>query len=34
MMDRDWREITMSLLSRGENAKLPKNKMKRPETKI
>ena len=34
MMYRDWREITKSLLSRGESAKLPKNKMKRPETKI
>jgi len=34
VMYRDWREITKSLLSRGESAKLPKNKMKRPETKI
>ena len=34
MMYRDWREITKSLLSRGENANLPKNKMKRPETKV
>jgi tRNA ligase len=33
MMYRDWREITKSLLSRGESAKLPKAKMKRPETK-
>ncbi len=33
MMYRDWREITKSLLSRGESANLPKNKMKRPETK-
>ena len=33
MMYRDWREITKSLLSKGENAKLPKNKMARPETK-
>ena len=33
MMYRDWREITKSLLSKGESAKLPKNKMKRPETK-
>ena len=34
MMYRDWREVTKSLLSRGESAKLPKNKMKRPETKV
>ncbi|KAI0250856.1 RNA ligase-domain-containing protein [Lactifluus subvellereus] len=34
MMYRDWREITKSLLSRGESANLPKNKMKRPETKV
>jgi tRNA ligase len=33
MMYRDWREITKSLLSKGESAKLPKNKMERPETK-
>jgi hypothetical protein len=33
MMYRDWREIIKSLLSRGENAKLPKDKMKRSETK-
>jgi tRNA ligase len=33
MMYRDWREITKSLLSKGESAKLPKNKMARPETK-
>jgi len=33
MMYRDWREITKSLLSRAESAKLPKAKMKRPETK-
>jgi tRNA ligase len=33
MMYRDWREITKALLSRGESANLPKNKMKRPETK-
>ncbi|KAH9961179.1 RNA ligase-domain-containing protein [Russula compacta] len=33
MMYRDWREITKSLLSKGESASLPKNKMKRPETK-
>ena len=33
MMYRDWREITKSLLSKGENANLPKNKMARPETK-
>ena len=33
MMYRDWREITKSLLSRGESAKLPKNKMERPETR-
>jgi tRNA ligase len=33
MMYRDWREITKSLLSRGESANLPKNKMKHPETK-
>ncbi|KAI0303896.1 RNA ligase-domain-containing protein [Russula brevipes] len=33
MMYRDWREITKSLLLRGESAKLPKAKMKRPETK-
>ena len=33
MMYRDWREITKSLLSKGESAKLPKNKMTRPETK-
>jgi len=33
MMYRDWREITKSLLSKGENAKLPKNKMARPETR-
>ena len=32
MMYRDWREITKSLLSKGESAKLPKNKMVRPET--
>jgi tRNA ligase len=32
MMYRDWREITKSLLSKGESAKLPKNKMARPET--
>jgi tRNA ligase len=34
MMYRDWREITKSLLSRGEDANLPKNKMKRPETQV
>jgi tRNA ligase len=34
MMYRDWREITKSLLSRGEDANLPKNKMRRPETKV
>ena len=33
MMYRDWREITKSLISKGESAKLPKNKMARPETK-
>jgi len=33
MMYRDWREITKSLLSKGESAKLPKDKMTRPETK-
>jgi tRNA ligase len=33
MMYRDWREITKALLSRGESANLPKNKMTRPETK-
>jgi tRNA ligase len=33
MMYRDWREITKSILSKGESAKLPKNKMARPETK-
>jgi tRNA ligase len=33
MMYRDWREITKSLLSKGDSAKLPKNKMARPETK-
>jgi tRNA ligase len=33
MMYRDWREITKSLLFRGDRANLPKNKMKRPETK-
>jgi tRNA ligase len=33
MMYRDWREITKSLLSRGESAKLPEAKMKRPGTK-
>jgi tRNA ligase len=33
MMYRDWREITKSLLSKGDSASLPKNKMKRPETK-
>jgi len=33
MMYRDWREITKSLLSKGESARLPKNKMARPETK-
>jgi tRNA ligase len=33
MMYRDWREITKSLLSKGESAKPPKNKMARPETK-
>jgi tRNA ligase len=33
MMYRDWREITKKLLSRGENAKLPQNKMKRSETR-
>jgi tRNA splicing ligase len=33
MMYRDWREITKSLLSKGESANLPKNKMARPETK-
>jgi tRNA ligase len=33
MMYRDWREITKSLLSKGEKANLPKNKMARPETK-
>ena len=32
MMYREWREITKSLLSKGENANLPKNKMARPET--
>jgi len=32
-MYRDWREITKSFLSKGESAKLPKNKMARPETK-
>jgi tRNA ligase len=32
MMYRDWREITKSILSKGENANLPKNKMARPET--
>jgi len=34
MMYRDWREITKSLLARGESAKLPKSKMARPETKV
>jgi tRNA ligase len=34
MMYRDWREITKSLLSKGESANLPKNKMARPETKV
>src|ERR1700722_13220024 len=34
MMYRDWREITKSLLSKGEGANLPKNKMARPETKV
>ncbi|KAH9965570.1 RNA ligase-domain-containing protein [Lactifluus volemus] len=34
MMYRDWREITKLLLSRGDDANLPKNKMKRPETKV
>lgn len=33
MMYRDWRELTKSLLSKGESAKLPMDKMKRPETK-
>ncbi|KAF8491349.1 RNA ligase-domain-containing protein [Russula emetica] len=33
MMYRDWREITKSLLSKGESANLPKSKMARPETK-
>ncbi len=33
MMYRDWREITKSLLSKGDRANLPKNKMARPETK-
>ncbi|EIW74468.1 RNA ligase [Coniophora puteana RWD-64-598 SS2] len=39
MMYRDWREITKALLAAkngtgGKEAKLPKNKMKRPETKL
>ena len=34
MMYRDWREITKSLLSKGESANFPKNKMARPETKV
>ena len=34
MMYRDWREITKALLARGEEAKLPKGKMARPETKV
>ncbi|KAI0260323.1 RNA ligase-domain-containing protein [Gloeopeniophorella convolvens] len=34
MMYRDWREITKVLLSRGESARLPKNKMKRAETQV
>jgi len=33
MMYRDWQEITKSLLSKGESARLAKNKMARPETK-
>jgi tRNA ligase len=33
MMYRDWREVTKSLLSKGDRANLPKNKMARPETK-
>ncbi len=32
-MYRDWQEITKSLLSKGESARLAKNKMARPETK-
>ena len=34
MMYRDWREITKTLLARGEGANLPKSKMARPETKV
>jgi tRNA ligase len=38
MMYRDWRELTKALLSKGGNAlsarKLPKGKMKRPETQV
>lgn len=35
MMYRDWREVTKSLLAKGPSAaNLPKNKMKRPETKL
>jgi tRNA ligase len=34
MMYRDWREITKSLITRGEGANLPKSKMARPETKV
>jgi tRNA ligase len=35
MMYRDWREVTKSLLSKGINdAKLPKSKLKRKETRL
>ncbi|KAI9511017.1 RNA ligase-domain-containing protein [Russula earlei] len=33
IMYREWREITKFLLSKGEPANVPQNKMKRPETK-
>jgi tRNA ligase len=34
MMYRDWPEITKSLLSRGQSANFPKDKMRRPETRV
>lgn len=35
MMYRDWREVTKSLLSRGfDDAKLPRSKLKRKETRL